>query len=94
MHIEFAAVDARYIKDSVKHGYFRSEAEAVRDAVRRAREEQEAKQARLLAALQLGDDDIAAGRVTPYTPVLLSKIKKDAARHAKSQRKPKADVIP
>ncbi len=94
MHIEFAAVDSRYIKDSVKHGYFRSEAEAVRDAVRRAREEQEAKQERLLAALQLGDDDIAAGRVTPYTPALLTKIKKDAARHAKAGRKPKADVIP
>lgn len=94
MHIEFAAADVRYIKDSVKQGYFRSEAEAVRDAVRRAREEREAKQERLLAALQLGDDDIAAGRVQPYTPALLTTIKKEAARHAKSGRKPKADVIP
>ncbi len=94
MHIEFAAVDSQYIKDSVKQGYFRSEAEAVRDAVRRAREEQEAKQERLLAALQRGDADIAAGRVTPYTPALLAKIKKDAVRQAKAGRKPKADVIP
>jgi antitoxin ParD1/3/4 len=94
MHIEFAAVDARYIKDSVKQGYFRSEAEAVRDAVRRAREEREANQERLLAALQLGDDDIAAGRVKPYTPALFAKIKKDAVRHAKAGRKPKADVLP
>ena len=54
MHIEFANVDEKYIKDSVKNGYYRSEAEAVRDAVRRMREQEEAKRARLLDALQLG----------------------------------------
>ncbi|WP_156304314.1 ribbon-helix-helix domain-containing protein [Nitrosospira briensis] len=42
MHIEFAHVNEKYIKNSVKNGYYRSEAEAVRDAVRRMREQEEA----------------------------------------------------
>jgi putative addiction module CopG family antidote len=48
MHIELAPVDEKFIKESVKNGIFRSEAEAVRDAVRRAREREEDKQERLL----------------------------------------------
>lgn len=68
----------KFIKESVRNGIFRSEAEAVRDAVRRAREREEDKQERLLNALRLGDADIAAGRVTPYTPELLNKIESEA----------------
>jgi putative addiction module CopG family antidote len=94
MHIEFAAVDEKFIKESVKNGIFRSEAEAVRDAVRRARERQEEKQERLLEALRLGDADIAAGRVTPYTPELLKEIEQEARQHAATDRKPSPDVIP
>lgn len=94
MHIEFPTVDAQYIKDSVKQGYFRSEAEAVRDAVRRARQEQEAKHDRLLSALRLGDADIAAGRVMPYSPELLEQITKEARQHAADRKKPNPDVVP
>jgi putative addiction module CopG family antidote len=81
MHIGLAPVDEKFIKESVKNGIFRSEAEAVRDAVRRAREREEDKQERLLNALRLGDADIAAGRVTPYTPELLNKIESEARSH-------------
>jgi putative addiction module CopG family antidote len=94
MHIELAPVDEKFIKESVKNGIFRSEAEAVRDAVRRAREREEDKQERLLNALRLGDADIAAGRVTPYTPELISKIENEARNHAATDRKPNPDVIP
>ena len=94
MHIELASVDEQYIKNSVKNGYYRSEAEAVRDAVRRAREQDEAKHERLLEALRIGDADIAAGRVTPYTPALLAQIEKDARKHAAEGRKPNPDVMP
>lgn len=87
MHIEFATVDVQYIKDSVKLGYFRSEAEAVRDAVRRAREEQEEKQEGLVSALRPGEEDIAARRVKIYTPTLLAKIKKDAVPPRQSWKK-------
>jgi putative addiction module CopG family antidote len=86
MHIELAPVDEKFIKESVKNGIFRSEAEAVRDAVRRAREREEDKQERLLNALRLGD--------TPYTPELISKIESEARNHAATGRKPNPDVIP
>ena len=94
MHIELSSVDEQYIKNSVKNGYYRSEAEAVRDAVRRAREQNEAKRERLLEALRVGDADIAAGKATPYTSELLAQIEKDARKHAAEGRKPNADVIP
>jgi hypothetical protein len=79
MHIELAPVDEKFIKESVKNGIFRSE---------------EDKQERLLNALRLGDADIAAGRVTPYTPKLISKIESEARNHAATGRKPNPDVIP
>lgn len=96
MHIEFAPVDEKYIKDRVKTGYFRSEAEVVRDAIRFAREqweESENKRLRLLAALKLGENDIAAGRVTPYTQELFEQIKIDARIHAKEGGELKPDAI-
>ena len=67
MHIEFAPVDELYIKESVKNGYFKSEAEAVRYAVRAVREQQEDKRLRLLNALRAGEEDVAAGRTIPHT---------------------------
>lgn len=94
MHIELAPVDEKYIKESVKNGYYRSEAEAVRDAVRRAREQDEAKRARLFEALRQGQADIAAGQTTPYTPTLLDKITQEARQHAAEGSKPSSDVIP
>jgi putative addiction module CopG family antidote len=94
MHIEFANVDEKYIKDSVKNGYYRSEAEAVRDAVRRMREQEEAKRTRLLDALQLGADDIEAGRVTPYTSDFLEQCEARARQNLAAGRKPNPDVMP
>lgn len=94
MHIELAPVDEKYIKDSVKNGYYRSEAEAVRDAVRRAREQEEGKHTRLLAALEVGEQAVREGRVKPYTPELLAQIERDARQHAAEGRKPNPDVCP
>lgn len=94
MHIEFANIDEKYIKDSVKNGYYRSEAEAVRDAVRRMREQEEAKRARLLEALQLGVDDIEAGRITSYTPDFLEQCEVRARQNITAGRKPNPDVMP
>jgi putative addiction module CopG family antidote len=92
MHIELAPIDEKFIKESVKNGIFRSEAEAVRDAVRRAREREEEKQERLLNALRIGDADLAAGRVAPYTLDLLNQIETEARHHAATGRKPNPDV--
>ncbi len=93
MHIEFAAADEQYIKDSVKYGYYRSEAEAVRDAVRRAREEAERRHERLMDALRRGEADIIAGKVSVYTPDLFGQIRRDARQHEAEGRKPKPDVL-
>lgn len=83
MHIEFAKVDEAFIKASVAGGYYKSEAEVVRDAVRRIREDKEKAREELYEALRLGDADIAAGRVKPYTPELLQSIIKEARARAK-----------
>ncbi len=93
MHVEFAPIDEHFIKDAVKNGYYKSEAEAVRDAVRRAREEAERKRERLLEALRLGEADIEAGRCKPYTPELMSQIMGEARQHAAEGRKPNPDVV-
>jgi putative addiction module CopG family antidote len=74
MHIEFSPADAAYIKQAVINGYYPSEEEAVKAAVRIVREETEAKRQQLLAALAEGDADIEAGRVFDYTPEFMDEI--------------------
>ncbi len=83
MHIEFAKVDEAFIKASVAGGYYKSEAEVVRDAVRRIREDKERARAELYEALRLGDADIEAGRTKPYTRELFEDIVKRARERAK-----------
>jgi putative addiction module CopG family antidote len=92
LDIEFAKADEHYIKNSVKNGYYTTEEEAVRDAVRRAREQEDSKYDRLMSALEVGEKAIIEGRVTPYTPELLAKIESDARKHAAEGRKLDPDV--
>jgi putative addiction module CopG family antidote len=94
MHIELAPVDEKYIKESVKNGYYRSEAEAVRDAVRRARELEEAKHSRLLAALEVGEKDIREGRTVLYTPDLIKESTARARKMVADGQAPNPDVLP
>jgi antitoxin ParD1/3/4 len=94
MQIELSSADANYIKEAVRNGYFPSEEEAVTTAIRMMRQEAEAKQQRLRDALQLGQDDIKAGRYSEYTPELFEEIKLNAKNHAREGRIPKSDVIP
>ena len=93
MHIEFSDIDEKYIKDSVKNGYYRSEAEAVRDAVRRRREQEEAKRMRLLDALQLGMDEIEAGRLNPYIPDFLEQYEARTRQKIAAGKKPNPVVM-
>jgi len=94
MQIELSPAEADYIKETVRNGYFQSEEEAVTAAVRMMRQEAESKQQRLLEVLQVGLDDISAGRYSEYTPERFEKIKQAAKNHASEGRKPKSDVIP
>ncbi len=49
---------------------------------------------RLLAALEVGERDIAAGRTVPYTPDLLKQIEQEARTHAANDHPINPDVIP
>ena len=92
MNINFPPVDAGYIKTMVESGYYSNATEMVRDAVRRMRE-QDDHYGRLLAALEIGERDITAGRTVPYTPDLLKQIEQEARTHAANNRPTNPDVI-
>lgn len=94
MNINFPSVDEGYIKSKVEGGYYSNATELVRDAVRRMREQDDNKRACLLAALELGEQDITAGRTTPYTPALRDQIEQEARQHAAEGRKASPDVMP
>jgi antitoxin ParD1/3/4 len=93
MNIHFPPVDDGYIKTKVENGYYSNATEMVRDAVRRMRE-QDDDHSRLLAALEIGERDIAAGRTLPYTPDLLKEVEREARTHAANNRPANPDVIP
>ena len=94
MNINFPPVDENYIKAKIAEGYDDDAAELVRDAVRRLRESDDNRQARLLAALDVGEQAIREGRTAPYTPSLLAKIEREARQHAADGRKPNPDACP
>ena len=55
MHLKFAPVDEKFIKEKIDSGFYSSETELVKDAVRHMREE-EAKFNRFEAAVRIGDE--------------------------------------
>ncbi len=77
MNINFPPVDDSFIKNMVRSGFYSNATELVRDAVRRMRELDAGKADRLRAALQKGEDDIAAGRVHEYTDTFFDDIIKE-----------------
>ena len=94
MNINFPSVDENYIKAKVAEGFYSNAAELVRDAVRRLREQDDSRSARLMAALEIGERAISEGRTVPYTPELLDRIEQDARQHAAEGRKPNSDALP
>ncbi len=56
--------------------------------------EQDDHHGRLLAALESGERDVAAGRTVPYTPDLLKQTEQKARTHAANNRPANPDVIP
>ena len=63
-------------------------------AILRRMREQDNHHGRLLAAIEIGERDIAAGRTVPYTPDLLEQIEQEARTHATNNRLANPDVIP
>lgn len=91
MHVNFSPVDENFIKRSVEGGLYGNATELVRDAVRRLRENEEQRHAELVAALQLGENDIANGRTKPYTKALMKEIRERVISRAAAGEKPKSD---
>ena len=94
MHVRLSEVDENYIKGKVESGFYTSENEVVRDAVRRMREEEE-RIARFQAAVRIGDEQIERGDTAPYSKELMEHISQRAVQRAK-QGKPidNPDVLP
>jgi antitoxin ParD1/3/4 len=92
MNIMFPSVDESYIKAKVRDGFYSNATELVCDAVRRLREFDDSKYARLMTALEEGEMAIKEGHTEPYTPYLLDQIEQDARHAAAEGRKPNPDV--
>lgn len=94
MNIVFPPVDESYIKAKIADGFYSNATELVRDAVRRLREVDDNRFNRLMAALDVGEQDARHGRLEPYTPELMTQIAQDAERHAAEGRQADPDVCP
>jgi antitoxin ParD1/3/4 len=94
MHVRLSEVDENYIKGKVESGFYTSENEVVRDAVRRMREEEE-RIARFQAAVRIGDEQIERGDTVPYSKELMEHISQHAVQRAKQgQPIDNPDVLP
>lgn len=91
MNINFPPVDEAFIKSKIDTGYYSNATELVRDAVRRLRQEDEKRQ-ELLAALRVGEEQIARGETVSYTPHLLDRLAREAMANAKNH-KPVKDAV-
>ncbi len=94
MNINFPSVDERYIKGKVEDGFYSNATEVVRDAVRRMRERDESPHARLMAALEAGEQAIREGRTAPYTPDFLDECEKRARQNLAEGKELNPDVLP
>lgn len=94
MNIVFPPVDESYIRAKIDDGFYCNATELVRDAVRRLREFDDTKYARLMKALEVGEQAMREGRGEVYTPALFNQIMADAKQHAAEGRKPNSDVCP
>lgn len=94
MHVRLSEVDEHYIKGKVESGFYTSENEVVRDAVRRMREEEE-HIARFQAAVRVGDEQIARGETVPYRKELLEQLSQRAVQRAqRGNTVDNPDVLP
>lgn len=74
MQVNLSPVDAGFISELVKNGFFQNEEEALSASLEIVREQYEAKRQGFLAALSEGDADIEAGRYSECTPELLDSL--------------------
>lgn len=87
-------VDRDFIKSYVEQGFYASEIEVVRDAVRRLRERAEDRRSTLHALLQEAEESIAQGKSRPYSRELLDQLTKNGIEKAARGDKIANHVLP
>jgi antitoxin ParD1/3/4 len=87
-----ADVEAR-IRQKVERGDFPDAGEVVREAMRLL-EAQERQLAELRAKLQAGLDQLDRGEGVPFTPELVSQMRRDAEARFRRGEQPNPDVVP
>ena len=83
MFERLADADRNFIKSQVKAGFYTSEIEVVRDAMRKMREEKE-RIARFHDAIAKGERDIQAGKTQELTQEFMDEIIENGIESAKS----------
>ena len=92
MKVSFAEIDKTYLRNKVENGYYSSISEAIRDTVRKQRENE---QHRLLAALEVGEKAIQEGRTQSFTRKLFDETIQNSMKKAKNgEMVINPDVIP
>ena len=92
MKVSFAKIDEAYLRNKVDHGYYSSISEAIRDMVRKQREQEHS---RLLAALEVGEQAIQNGHTQPLTRELFDNVINNGMKKAKSgEMAVNPDVVP
>lgn len=96
MFERLAEIDREYIKAKVKEGYYTSEIELVRAAIRKMREEDE-RQAHVESLRQLilkGHQQAENGEVVQYSDEFMQKAMENAVANQKLGKPIKDDVKP
>lgn len=94
MQVKFAGADEAFIKLEVENGFYTTEKEVVRDAVRRLREQKEMNQlSHLRSAVAEGDADISSGHMVAYSPELVPQIAEEAKKYVIKNKKLKPDSV-
>ncbi len=95
MHIELPPIDEKYLKGKVESGYYSNASEAVRDAVRRMRENDEQRRLDTIRTLiAAGEDQISRGEGVPYTGDLMDNAIEQAVKNSRSQKPVKNEIKP
>lgn len=87
-----ADIEAR-IHEKVERGDFPDAGEVIREAMRLL-DAQESQLEELRAKLQVGLDQLDRGEGVPFTPELVSQMRRDAAARVSRGERPNPDVVP
>lgn len=84
MHIRFSEIDANFIKEAIEQGFYLSETELVRDAVRRMRESTQAQHNnRFKQAVEAGVKSLESGNSITFTADTMKEVKQRAIKNLK-----------